>query len=82
MAAHGYQLQALLYLVALHRWQRARRVGYDPERHLGGAMVLFVRGVRPGWRNADGSPAGVWAYRPSVALIERLSALFDAVENT
>ncbi|MCC9595239.1 MULTISPECIES: exodeoxyribonuclease V subunit beta [unclassified Rubrivivax] len=81
VAAHGYQLQALLYLVALHRWQRARRAGYDPERHLGGAMVLFVRGVRPGWRNADGSPAGVWAYKPSVALIERLSALFDAVEN-
>ncbi|WP_416462703.1 exodeoxyribonuclease V subunit beta [Rubrivivax gelatinosus] len=82
VAAHGYQLQALLYLVALHRWQRARRAGYDPERHLGGAMLLFVRGVRPGWRNADGSAAGVWAYRPSVALIERLSALFDAVENT
>ncbi|MBZ8141532.1 exodeoxyribonuclease V subunit beta [Rubrivivax gelatinosus] len=81
VAAHGYQLQALLYLVALHRWQRARRAGYDPERHLGGAMVLFVRGVRPGWRNPDGSAAGVWSLRPDIALIERLSALFDAVED-
>ena len=34
-SARHYPLQALLYLVALHRYLRWRLPGYDPERHLG-----------------------------------------------
>ncbi len=44
IAAH-YPLQALLYSVALHRYLRWRLPGYDPERHLGGVLYLFVRGM-------------------------------------
>jgi exodeoxyribonuclease V beta subunit len=33
--------------------------------------------VRPGWVQADGTPAGVFAQRPSLALLQQLSALFD-----
>ena len=40
-----YPLQALLYGVALHRFLRWRLPGYSPERHLGGALYLFVRGM-------------------------------------
>ena len=40
-----YPLQALLYGVALHRFLRWRLPDYDPERHLGGALYLFVRGM-------------------------------------
>ena len=40
-----YPLQALLYSVALHRYLRWRQPGYDPERHLGGVLYLFVRGM-------------------------------------
>ena len=40
-----YPLQALLYGVALHRYLRWRQPGYDPERHLGGVLYLFVRGM-------------------------------------
>jgi exodeoxyribonuclease V beta subunit len=75
--SHGYHLQALLYLLALHRWLRHRLPDYDAGRHLGGALVLFVRGVRPGWIDADGCPTGVWAARPAVAVIEALSARLD-----
>ena len=41
-----YDLQYLIYLVALHR-QLRHRLGraYDPERHLGGALYLFLRGM-------------------------------------
>ena len=35
MAEHHYPLQALLYLVAVHRYLRWRLPGYDPGRHLG-----------------------------------------------
>ena len=52
MRAH-YPLQALLYSVALHRLLRWRQPGYDPDRHLGGVLYLFVRGMAgpqtPGW---------------------------------
>lgn len=78
MAREGYHLQALLYLVALHRHLALRLPGYDAAQHLGGALYLFVRGVRPDWRDAEGRPAGVYLDRPGAALIEDLSRLLDA----
>jgi exodeoxyribonuclease V beta subunit len=80
MRDQGYHLQYLLYLVALDRYLRRRLPGYDPGRHLGGAVYLFVRGVRPDWRDASGRPTGVFFHRPSAATIAALSALFDATE--
>ena len=78
MSEQGYHLQYLLYAVALDRLLRTRIADYDPERHFGGAVYLFVRGVRPGWHDADGQPSGVFFDRPAPATIRRLSALFDA----
>jgi len=45
VAAHGYALQALLYLLALHRHLRNSLPGYAPAQHLGGAQLLFLRGL-------------------------------------
>ena len=45
MAEAHYPLQALLYSVALHRYLRWRQPDYDPARHLGGALYLFLRGM-------------------------------------
>jgi exodeoxyribonuclease V beta subunit len=82
MRDQGYHLQYLLYLVALDRYLRHRLADYDPERHLGGAVYLFVRGVRPDWRDAAGAPTGVFFHRPTTAAIARLSSLFDVPEAT
>jgi exodeoxyribonuclease V beta subunit len=54
MAGSGYPLQALLYLVALHRHLRCRLVGYDPERHLAGATYLYLRGMAVNAAGGDG----------------------------
>jgi len=78
MRDQGYHLQALLYLVALDRLLRHRLPGYTPATHLGGAVYLFVRGVRPDWTDPAGRPAGVHVHRPAPAFLRRLSALFDA----
>ncbi len=45
--AHAdYDLQYLIYLVALRRWLRFRHGDrYDDARHLGGAVYLFLRGI-------------------------------------
>jgi exodeoxyribonuclease V beta subunit len=75
MRAHGYHLQYLLYTLALHRHLRLRLPDYDYERHIGGALYLFLRGVRPDWRDADDAPAGVYFRRPDRADIESLDVL-------
>jgi exodeoxyribonuclease V beta subunit len=77
MVQQGYHLQALLYALALHRHLRQRLPDYRFERHFGGALYLFVRGLRPGWTLADGSAAGVHVLRPTLQLLDELSALFD-----
>ena len=78
MEKHGYHLQYLLYSVALDRYLRRRIPGYDYATHFGGVLYLFVRGVRPSWRNPDGGTAGVYRHRPTEAAIGRLNELLDA----
>ena len=55
MLHHHYPLQAHLYLVALHRHLQWRLPGYVPERHLGGYVYVFLRGM-PG--DSGMSPTG------------------------
>jgi exodeoxyribonuclease V beta subunit len=68
-----YDLQYLIYTLALHRWLRFRRTDYDYDAHVGGVRYLFCRGLDPD--RAD-SP-GIFATRPSHALIEALDALLS-----
>jgi len=73
-----YPLQALLYAVALHRFLRWRQPAYDPDRHLGGVLYLFVRGMcGPATPAVGGEPCGVFSWSPPSALVEELSALLD-----
>lgn len=77
IAAH-YPLQALLYSVALHRFLRWRLRGYDPARHLGGSLYLFLRGMcGPDTPVADGGRCRVFAWRPPAALVAELSDVLD-----
>ena len=80
MAAHGYHLQHLLYVVALDRYLALRLPGYDRAAHLGGVLYLFVRGVRPGWR-VGAQQAGIFFHRPAHEAIDALSALLQAGED-
>ena len=81
MQQHYYHLQYLLYTVALHRLLQRRLPAYAYGKHFGGALYLFVRGVRPGWIGRDGQAAGVYAARPPERLIEELSALMDPARD-
>ena len=75
MVEADYVLQALLYLVALHRYLRWRLPGYQPEAHLGGVLYLFVRGMSgPGTPLAGGGePCGVFSWKPPAALVSEVS---------
>ena len=73
-----YGLQALLYTVALHRYLRWRLPAYDPDHHLAGVGYLFLRGMTGAdTPTVDGSPYGIFAWRPSGALVEALSDVLD-----
>jgi exodeoxyribonuclease V beta subunit len=75
MDRHHYHLQYLLYTAALHRYLQRRLPEYAYDKHFGGVLYLFVRGVRKGWIGRDGKAAGVYSARPDQRLIEDLSAL-------
>lgn len=71
MQLHKYDLQYLIYTVALHRYLGQRIKNYDYEQHFGGVYYLFLRGMRPGSRH------GIYHDRPELALIDALDLLFD-----
>jgi exodeoxyribonuclease V beta subunit len=65
-----YDLQYVLYLLALHRQLKARLADYDYDLHMGGAVYMFVRGSRA-------ASQGAWFTRPPRELIESLDLLFQ-----
>lgn len=76
MLHSDYPLQALLYCVVLHRFLRWRLPDYTPERHLGGVLYLFVRGMcGSDTPVVDGHPAGVFSWRPPADLVVAVSDL-------
>ena len=71
-----YDLQALVYTVALHRWLRFRLGGdYDYGRDFGGIRYVFSRGIELDARG-DGAAPGVHAQRFEPELVHALDALF------
>ncbi|GAB3990764.1 UvrD-helicase domain-containing protein [Nocardioides marmoraquaticus] len=71
-----YPLQALLYSAVVHRYLRWRVASYDPERHLGGVLYLYLRGMcGPETPTVDGVPHGVFSWRPPASLVVALSDL-------
>ena len=70
-----YDLQALVYTLALHRWLRFRLGdGYDYARDFGGHRYVFSRGIE-----LDAPAQGVHARKFEPALIHALDALFSGV---
>lgn len=75
VAEHHYDLQYLIYSVALHKWLRARLPGYAYDEHFGGVFYLFLRGMQGG----DGDGSGVYFHRPPGELIQTLDGLLSGL---
>ena len=73
MTHSEYDLQALIYTLALHRWLRFRlRDEYDYARDFGGIRYLFCRGLDAAHSNSP----GIHAQRFAPELVHALDALF------
>ena len=65
-----YELQYVLYLLALHRHLQSRLPDYCYETHIGGAVYVFLRGQK--------APSqGLHVERPPAQLIESLDKLLS-----
>lgn len=72
MAHHRYEVQAALYMLALHRLLRSRLgEAYNPAQQLGGAVYLFLRGI-------DGPAGGCCTLPAPIELLEGLDAMLHA----
>ena len=76
MLRHRYDVQAAIYLQALHRLLRSRLgAAYDPATQLGGAVYLFLRGIA-------GPAQGVSLVPPEPELLDALDAMLDTPVET
>ena len=66
-----YDVQYLIYTVALHRLLKVRLKDYDYERDVGGVLYLYLRGLH----SRPTPSAGVFYTKAPRELIERLDAL-------
>jgi len=70
MAAHRYDVQGAIYMLALHRLLRTRLGdAYDPAKHLGGAIFYFLRGV------GNEQTRGCYLLPPDAQLLDGLEGL-------
>ncbi|MDT8439756.1 MAG: exodeoxyribonuclease V subunit beta [Wenzhouxiangellaceae bacterium] len=72
---HRYDMQFVIYELALHRLLKQRMgTAYRPEQHLGGAAYLLLRGCD------NTETAGVYFEPADIELIEALDRLFAGQE--
>lgn len=70
MLKHLYDVQLLIYTVAMHRYLKIRLDNYDYEQHFGGAFYLFIRGM-----TAEDETSGVFFHKPDISEVEALEQL-------
>jgi exodeoxyribonuclease V beta subunit len=69
-----YDLQYLIYSLALHRYLRTTLPDYQVEQHLGGVFYLYLRGMTADVQHRN---AGVYHRKITVAEINKLDQLFS-----
>ncbi len=71
MAEHRYDVQLIIYTLALHRLLKLRLPNYDYDKHIGGGYYLFLRGL------SETGNTGQFYCKPEKALIFALDALMQ-----
>lgn len=74
---HFYDVQYLIYTVALDRYLKEKLAGYLYEKNFGGVFYFFLRGLS----SSAGSEGGVYYHRPDEKLIRELGKALMAVNT-
>ena len=70
---HLYDLQYLIYALALHRYLGQTLSDYDPDHHFGGVYYLYLRGMTASGSNQE----GVFYTPIAPDVLDALDSLFD-----
>ncbi len=68
--SHRYDLQMAIYLWALHQFLKTRILNYSPEKHIGGAIYYYLRGVE------NEESKGFFYFSQCAPLLNHLHQLF------
>lgn len=82
MEGNYYDLQYLIYVLALHRYLSAQMHDYDPSKHFGGVYYFYLRGMNnqsneESDTDSESNHQGVYFQPISVKLLNQLDTLFD-----
>jgi exodeoxyribonuclease V beta subunit len=73
-----YDLQYLIYSLALHRYLKQTLVDYDVDQHFGGVYYFYLRGMTSESKyHANGSSTGVYYRKILADEINKLDKLFS-----
>jgi len=78
---HNYDLQFLIYSLALHRYLQSKLDDYEYSRDFGGVYYLFLRAMRPG-NTEIASGAGVFYDALPERFVKALDEIFSGQEQT
>ncbi len=71
MIDHCYDVQYLFYSLAMHRFLKTRIENYSYDKHFGGVLYLYMRGMQ-----AEKSNSVVYT-KPEFEIIEELDSIFS-----
>jgi len=71
---HYYDLQYLIYSLALHRYLSQRITNYDPQQHFGGVYYLYLRGMS----THNDEYYGIYHTAIDLSLLSRLDQVFQS----
>jgi len=72
MSDSNYHLQYMIYSLAIKKYLESNLNDFDYEKHFGGVIYLFLRGVR------NDAETGVFTNKPSAGVIEKLESIFSS----
>jgi exodeoxyribonuclease V beta subunit len=72
MRRQQYYVQYHFYTLALHKYLSLRVPHYSYEKHFGGVIYLFLRGLDP-----SRPQYGAFRDRPALTAVDQLSALLE-----
>lgn len=75
MNENNYHLQHLIYTLAIKKYLESRIPNFDYERHFGGVIYLFIRGVR------KDSETGVYTYKPELEVLSSFEKLLSMARH-
>ncbi len=60
-----YDLQIMLYSLALHKWLKSTLADYNFEKHFGGVYYFYLRGMQ------EENSMGIFTHRPNLEQLEK-----------